>query len=162
MDSLAIGPHADLTGMDFSGVDLTGVDLSYTNLSGATFIDAILTGTVLDPRAPVPAIEDRVLFKAGFALRGDLVYGWRTRHTLFQKPRLEYLPGRCYRAPVFSVCQKTGCHPGIYIASKEWLLDMGCYQLSTFIRCFCRRDEMVHAADKFRCKRLWVLTEDLQ
>ena len=48
----------------------------------------------------------------------------------------------------------TDCHPGLYIAGKEWLEKD--YPEVPLVRARCRRDELHHAGDKFRAKRLWI------
>jgi len=66
-----------------------------------------------------------------------------------------------YCAPAFSVCVATACHPGIYLASKEWLSSH--YEGQPVVRVRCLRSELVRAGSgddtKYRCKRLWVVGE---
>jgi hypothetical protein len=49
----------------------------------------------------------------------------------------------------------TQCHPGIYLASRDWLARY--YTDVAVVRCYCLRSELVCAGDKWRCKRLWVV-----
>ena len=154
-----IAPGADLARADLKGANLTRADLTNANLTKADLTNADLTGanltgTCLDPKATVPAPTDDEILDAGLEIVGDLVYGWRTRISAHCGDMV-YKPGKCYTVPWFSVCQETDCHPGIYLARKEWLdHEYGEY---SHVRCYCRRDELIHARDKWRCKRLWVV-----
>ena len=162
-----IAPGADLSWVDLRGANLTRADLTRANLNGADLTEARLTktdltganltNTCLDPNAPVPGLSDEEILRAGLRIEGDLVYGWRTKISI-HCGRTQYEPGKCYEAPWFSVCQETECHPGIYLASEEWL---NCWYPLKWglkrVRCYCRRDELIHAKDKWRCKRLWVV-----
>jgi hypothetical protein len=114
-----------------------------------------LGGTVCDPNAPIPVIPNQEIVDAGLEIEGDRVYGWRTRYSQHCGNQ-QYKPGQCYEAPVFSVCTKTDCHPGIYLAGREWL-EKDYAGLS--VRCYCMRNELVHAGDKWRCKRLWIVPD---
>jgi hypothetical protein len=58
---------------------------------------------------------------------------------------------------VFSVDVNTDCHPGIYLATKDWLAEN--YPNQPLVRCRCRKTDVLKAGDKFRCKRLEVLKE---
>jgi hypothetical protein len=93
---------------------------------------------------------------AGFKVKGKLVYGWRTQRSQYCGSQ-EYVPGRCHKAPVFSVDKSTPCHPGIYLASKKDWLEKEYGKDIKLVQCFCRKDELVHAGDKWRCKRLWIV-----
>jgi len=140
---------AGLAWANLTGATLTEADLANTNLTGAN-----LTGTCLDPEAPVPYLTDKEILDAGLEIEGDLVYGWRTKTSIHCGYTM-YELGECHEAPWFSVCRETSCHSGIYLASKEWLdHEYGEYSR---VRCYCRRDELIHARDKWRCKRLWVV-----
>ena len=146
---------ANLSGANLSGANLSGADLIGANLSGADLSGADLKKSCLDPAAAIPGIPDAEMLGSGLEMRGDRVYGWRTaesQHNGLQK----YWPRRkAYKAPVFSVSAGTDCHPGIYIAGKAWLeLNYGDKPL---VRCWCYRGELIHAGDKWRCKRLWVI-----
>lgn len=165
----ADGKRADLRGADLRGADLSGAYLSGAYLrgaylSGAYLICADLRGaylsgadlcdTCLDPRAAVPALIDDELRAAGLDVRGVFVHGFRTRLSQCcgvtdYAPRPEE-----YVAPWFSVDSLSPCHPGIYIAGRAWLAEK--YPAEQLVACHCRRDELVHAGDKWRCKRLWI------
>jgi hypothetical protein len=82
------------------------------------------------------------------------VYGWRTKRSQCVGNTV-YEPG-IYTATVFSVDTETECHPGIYIASEAWLKSN--YPGKEVVRCRCRRIELLHAGDKWRCKQLEVLS----
>ena len=140
---------ADLTGADLTKAYLTGAKLAWANLAGAK-----LAGTILDPAAPVPPVTDEEITAAGLEIRGEQVWGWRTA-TSQHCGLTAYVPGQCYEAPWFSVDTKTDCHPGIYLAGKAWLDEN--YPDKPHVRCYCLRSELVHAGDKWRAKRLWVV-----
>ena len=146
--------NAHLFKANLAEANLAGADLTGANLAGADLTNANLTGTCLDPEAPVPGLSDEEILRAGLEIDGDLVYGWRTKISIHCGDTT-YEPGKCYEAPWFSVCQETSCHPGIYLTSEEWL-DYK-YGERSRVRCYCRRDELIHAGDKWRCKRLWVV-----
>jgi len=76
------------------------------NLTGANLYRANLTGTVLDPvNEPNGNVE-------GFEKQGKYIYGYRTRKAGHID---EYRDGRSYSADWFSTCEKTDCHPGLYV-----------------------------------------------
>ena len=82
---------------------------------------------------------------------GDYVWGYRTQRSVFCGSTY-YQSGYQYTAPVFSVDQNTSCHPGRYLTSLAVALT---YE-QPLVRVYCRRDELIHACGKWRCKRLWV------
>jgi uncharacterized protein YjbI with pentapeptide repeats len=148
---------ANLRGADLSKASLSKAYLSGAYLSGANLRGANLSGTCLDPVAPVPSITDEEILCAGFEIRGDEIWGWRTRVSQHCGTTV-YTPGE-HVAPVFSV-DTTPCHPGIYIASLAWLRGQYCALTDAdFVRCRCLRSELVHAGDKWRAKRIWVVEE---
>jgi len=144
---------ADLAGANLSGANLSGANLSEADLRGANLSEADLSWTCLDPDAQLPAISDEEITQAGLEIDGDWVYGWRTKRSQVVGNAI-YEPG-IYTAPVFSVDTETSCHPGIYIAGEAWLRDN--YPGTDIVRCRCRRIELLHAGDKWRCKQLEVL-----
>ena len=154
---------ADLSGADLRGADLRGADLrdanlrdadlGDTSLDGADLIGADLRGTCLDPSAE-PCCTDEQIRDAGLEVVDGYVYGYRTR-TSQHCGRTKYVPGTSYTAPVFSVSTKP-CHPGIYIASREWLDDIyGSVLARVLVR--CRREDIHCAGDKFRAKAIEVV-----
>jgi hypothetical protein len=143
---------------DLSDANLRGANLNGANLRGAKLTGANLTNTCLDPEAPIPELTDKEILDAGLEIRGDLVYGWRTRVSQ-HVGSTEYEVGKEYQAPWFSVCQKTECHPGLYLASREWLWDNYGFTHNE-VHCYCRRDELVHVGDKWRAKRLWIVEDN--
>jgi hypothetical protein len=149
--------HSELVGTDLEnanleGTDFTGADLTWANLIKANFTGAILDGTCIDPAAPLPPLTDEEILVAGLYPEGEWVYGWRTEMSAMKCEK--YVPREePYVAPVFSVDQRTPCHPGIYLASRKWLIEA---RWDLVVRCRCRRDELVHAGDKWRAKRLWI------
>ena len=147
---------ADLSHAILSGANLSDADLSGADLSGANLSDADLSGTCLDPNAPVPEIPDSAIFTAGLEIRGDQIWGWRTAESRRADARYEPLAAP-YEAHAFSIDANTPCHPGIYFAGPDYVRSE--YPGAEFVRCYCLRSELVHA-DKWRCKRLWVVKAD--
>ena len=156
---------ADLRGANLSdaadlrGSDLRGSDLRGANLRGANLIGADIIGTCLDPTAPVPYPTRAECEEAGFEIKshsdGDAAWGWRTKQSLCVG-NTTYTAG-WHMAPVFSVDRGTKCHPGIYLGpSLAW---MEHYPGIPLVRCWAWRHEMVHAGDKFRAKRIYVVEE---
>ena len=155
---------ADLSWADLRGADLSGADLSGSNLSGADFRGgnlnwanlgrANLEGTCLDPAATHTPPTDGELDAAGLEYEGDTVYGWRSR-TSRHCGNTEYSVGLEYTAHAFSVDATTECHPGLYMAGREWLAanDYPCD-----IRVSCRRVDLIKAMGKFRCRSLRVVS----
>ena len=140
---------ANLRSADLSGANLSGADLRSANLSGAD-----LSGTVLDSAAGLPAIPDYDITSSGMIVRGPWVYGWRTSRSQ-HCGSTEYTPcAEPYCAPYFSTDASTACHPGIYLAGKRYLREN--YESAEIVPCKCLRSELVHAADKWRAKRIWV------
>ena len=145
---------ASLARADLARADLAGANLARANLADANLAGANLVDTCLDPNAPIPPISDSTLIAAGLEPDGKWVRGWRTRRSQ-HVGSMEYAPRRAaYVAPVFSVAP-TACHPGLYIAGFRWLHDNYPREVR-LVRARCRRDELHHAGNKFRAKRLWI------
>jgi len=145
--------EANLREANLREANLREANLSGAYLRGANLSGAYLSWTCLDPDAQLPAISDEEITQAGLEIDGDWVYGWRTKRSQVVGNAI-YEPG-IYTAPVFSVDTETSCHPGIYIAGEAWLRDN--YPGTDIVRCRCRRIELLHAGDKWRCKQLEVL-----
>lgn len=143
-----------LSGVNLRKADLRWAILSEARLSYANFEGASLSGTVLDPSNVPEPITDETLLADGFRIEGDKVYGWRTKKSQHCGATV-YEPGKCYEAPVFSTCTQTACHPGIYLAGREWIERH--YPDAEVVQCYCLRSELVHVGDKFRTKRLWII-----
>jgi len=163
---------ADLSGADLSGADLIGADLRDADLRaaalraaalrgaylrGADLSGADLRGTCLDPEARVPEISDAAIMSAGLTIDGQWVIGRRIAWST-HCGAAEYLPGSAHVAPWLSVDATTGCHPGLYLAGAEWLSTR--YHGEPTVEVRCLRSELVHAGDKWRCRRLWVRCAD--
>ena len=154
---------ADLSDADLSDADLSGADLRSASLRGANLIradlrSADLAGTCLDPAVPVPALTDAELDAAGLELDGPWVLGWRTARSVHVGSTV-YAPGSSHEAPWFSVDVEMPCHPGIYLAPRDWI-DREFGVRCAVVRCRALRAELVHAGDKWRAKRLWIARED--
>jgi hypothetical protein len=142
--------RADPRDANLEGADLKGACLSYANLRNAN-----LKNTCLAPDAVCAAPPtDGDIKRAGLELRGDKVYGWRTKESTCCGSTT-YEVGKEYTAPWFSVDHNTECHPGLYLAGKEWLDEN--YKGFEVVRVYCLRSELVHAGDKWRARRLWVV-----
>jgi hypothetical protein len=143
---------ADLTRANLAGADLRSADLTRAYLTGADLTRANLTCTCLDPDAPIPSITDEEIIAAGMVVDGDLVRGHRTARSQHCGVSDYSCPGE-YTAPVLSVAP-TACHPGIYMAGREWLERQ--YPGIPLVACHCLRAELYHVGDKWRAKRIWV------
>ena len=150
-------PGADLSGANLSRADLSWADLSgsflrWANLSGADLSKANLSKTCLDPENLIPEIEDSSIISAGLEIDGEYVYGYRTKES-------QHVAGTTYEvgvytAPWFST-DTTECHPGIYLASREWLGRN--YIGKKIVRCRTLRKDLHKAGEKWRTRRLEVL-----
>ena len=133
--------------------NLFQANLFQANLEGANLRGANLKDTCLDPDAQLPILSNEEITQAGLEIDGEWVYGWRTKRSRVVGNTI-YESG-VYTAPVFSIDTSSECHPGIYIAGKTWLKEN--YSDVEIVRCRCRRIELLHAGDKWRCKQLEVL-----
>ena len=150
---------ANLRGVNLSGADLGDANLRGVNLRGADLGDANLRGvnlsdTCLDPAAQVPDAT-AALTEAGIPPDVEgFVHAWRTarsRHVGTQT----YTPGE-YMAPVFSVDTETDCHPGIYLASREWLTRS--YGDIPVVAVVAHVSDIIATSNgKFRARRITVL-----
>ena len=132
---------------DPRGANLRWANLRWANLRGTCLDGAILTDTCLDPAAQHTPPTDAELSAAGLAYEGEYVYGWRSR--------AEYVVGQEYTAHVFSVDSSTECHPGIYLAGREWLEANG-YPRDILVS--CRRVDLLRAGNKFRARSITVVS----
>ena len=133
--------------------NLGRANLSDANLSGADLSGADLAGTCLDPANTLPTLTDEEIAAVGLIVDGDLVRGWRTSVSRVCG-NTSYEPGSHHVAPWFSTDSETPCHPGIYLASQEWLASN--HPGDSIVPCHCLRSELVHAGDKFRTKQIWI------
>ena len=145
------------TAYSFGIRDFSRANLRDANLTGANLTGANLFGTCLSTDNSVPYLSDTEITEAGLEIVGDRVYGYRTALSLRCGDTCYVIRDAPYVAPWFSTDSDTSCHPGIYLASKKWLAMS--YSDRSLVRCYCMRSELVHAGDKWRCKRLWVVTE---
>jgi hypothetical protein len=145
--------RAYLVGANLRRADLRGAYLSGAYLSDADLIGAYLVGTCLDPSNTLPTLTDEEITAAGLIVDGDLVRGWRTSVSQVCG-NTSYEPGSHHVAPWFSSDSETPCHPGLYLASQEYLASN--HEGVSIVPCHCLRSELVHAGDKFRTKQLWI------
>ena len=150
-------PRADLSEANLSKSSLSGANLSGADLSEANLPGADLYETCLDPNATMEKPTPAEISNAGLTDDGIHIYGYRTAESRF-RGNTTYTPG-LHKAPYFSVDRNTFCHPGIYFASREWLRNNN-YE-GKIVRCRARIDETVHAGNKWRAKRIWVLNEGI-
>jgi hypothetical protein len=173
--------NADLSSADLTNVDLSGADLTNADLSGATFANVNLSSadlinvdlqhttlkrtnldntnlknTILDPLNKIPSLTDEEILKDGLEIDGGFVLGWRTQESQVIIGHI-YEPGVVYTAPIFSTCQETSCHPGIYLSSRNFFTRS--YSNYKLVRVACRRDELIHAGSKWRARRIMVLPD---
>jgi len=144
---------ADLRDADLRDADLSGANLRGADLRDADLRDADLAGTCLDPANTLPTLTDEEIAAVGLIVDGDLVRGWRTSVSRVCG-NTSYEPGSHHVAPWFSTDSETPCHPGIYLASQEWLASN--HPGDSIVPCHCLRSELVHAGDKFRTKQIWI------
>lgn len=147
---------ADLSRTIFSESDLSNADFTGSDLYGTKFPGTNLSGTYLDPNMPVPSIPDREIISAGLEIYGEYVVGYRTQKSQ-HCGNIVYIPGTLVIAPYLSKDINMVCHPGIYLAGMNWL--MWQYPNSDYVKVKCRRDELIHAGDKWRARRLWVISD---
>jgi hypothetical protein len=145
--------EANLSRANLSRANLSRANLSRASLEGTDLEEANLSWTCLDPDAQLPTLSDEEIIKAGLEIDGEWVCGWRTKRSRVVGNTI-YESG-VYTAPVFSVDTNSECHPGIYISGKTWLKEN--YSDVEIVRCRCRRIELLHAGNKWRCKQLEVL-----
>ena len=111
---------AYLEGADLSRADLRGADLRGANLEGSDLQGADIQGTILDPKNK-PNQEGLPEFER--AKNGRCI-GYRTREST-RVGSMIYQDRGAYKAPVFSTCKLTKCHPGLYVwptldKAREW------------------------------------------
>ena len=104
--------------------------------------------------AQLPVISDEDIRAAGMLVDGDWVTGWRTVKSQ-HCGTTEYLPGQHYIAPYFSVDTNTDCHPGLYVASKEWLATN--YPGDPIVEVKFNKYVLLHAGDKWRVREFDVV-----
>lgn len=162
--------YADLEGADFQFADLKCANFYHAKLAGANLSDALLghadfcmadlDHTVLDPANILPPIPEAEILAAGLELDTfegeDIVIGYRTMFSQ-HVGRDKYRGGLYYRAPVFSCCQKTSCHPGIYMDSRENIETE--YPDVKLVRCWCFRSDLLHASSKWRAKLVHIMRQ---
>ena len=144
---------ADLRGAaDLRDADLTRADLRDADLRDADLTGADLRGTCLDINLVV--LQRRFCRECPpLDTGGRIVY--RTAKSQYVGST-EYKPGHTYTAPHLSFDCVTACHPGIYAASLEWMLDN--YPGNQLVICYVRDgDWIISAKGAIRCKKLRVL-----
>jgi hypothetical protein len=143
--------RANLSGANLSGANLSGADLENLEINHNTNFSK----TILSKTDSVHIVTTKEILNAGMEIEGDFVIGYRTSVSKKIEPQVRYTPGSILTAPYFSLDRNTNCHPGLYIASERWLT---CANYDKpYVRVCCRRDELIHAGDKWRAKRLMVL-----
>ena len=143
------GERADLREADLRGADLSRANLREADLREADLRGADLNNTILAPalspwawaqtnHCPTRVVGGRVLVLVG-----------RTR-----KPTVmggdEYALAKLYRAPLFSRCPVTDCHPGLYLGGNPNNEEM-------LVACWL--DEIHIAPTKTRVPRFYTLPD---
>ena len=163
--------RANLHGAKLNGANLSGADLSRANLSWAklhvanlrgadlsraNLSEANISGTYIDPMAPIPLTD-----LSNFTEHdGEYVIGFRTKKSV-HCGETEYIPGECYSAPFFSVDTDTECHPGIYLSPSIENLNDNEYTkyCHNIVKVKALKSETIKACGKYRAKRIWVLED---
>jgi uncharacterized protein YjbI with pentapeptide repeats len=104
---------ADLRGADLQDACLNATELCYTDLQGA-----VLTGTIIDPDAPVPdtGLSEYLAEQGVTVNKHGMFTGYRTSLSAFAEVMI-YSAGRTYTAPVFSISTEDECHPGLHLCA---------------------------------------------
>ena len=146
---------ADLRAADLRDADLRDADLRDADLSRADLSDADLRGAVLNPRtsrwqwAQKNALEIRAVGGRSLGLFR------RTAVSQHMQPAKTYKPGQLYVAEHLSLCPVTDCHPGLYVAGKEWNLE----KQDTVLACAWVDELEGPLNDKARTKHLYILAD---
>lgn len=140
----------NLYGTNLHDANLSGANLSGADLSGANLYGTNLEGTILDPGAAMPETDMSAFERAG---DGRLI-GYRTHRSRYVGDT-EYRAGETYTAPIFSICTKTDCHPGLYIYPLAQL--PGEYAGYGVVKVLFRAEDALNAGDKYRCKSFEVV-----
>jgi len=130
---------------NMSGADLFNADLFNTKLYMAT-----LTNTCLDPKNTPNGLVDEFEIIDGF------VIGYRTRSTSADIGH--YQVGNSHSADYFSTCERTECHPGLYL----WPTLQSAINYSgntIFVKVRTKPEDVHKAVNKYRCKWFEVLEE---
>ena len=138
---------ANLRGADLHRADLRGADLHRADLRGADLGEADLRTTILDPKnIPNGGIGEWEDAGDGY------VYGYRSQ----SQPHMggpDYEVDKTYKAPVFSTCPYTSCHPGLYLCPTP----MDVVRFRQIIRIKTRRADLHSAGGKHRTRRFTVI-----
>lgn len=137
--------QANLSYAKLDEANLVGTNLWETNLQQAG-----LAGTVLDPNN-VPNGDVR-----GFERTQEgRVVGYRSREAGHIYGG--YRDGRYYSADVFSTCDETECHPGLYIWPTLHLARKSLTVPGEIIRVETEPKEVHHVGNKWRCRWFYVI-----
>ena len=160
--------NADLRGANFTGCDFRGADfscasldhanfihadlrssiLTHTSLWNTSFFGANLTDTVLDPtNKPNVGVD-------GLERDGLFVIGYRSRITHHIR---EYIDGRTYTADVFSTCNLTDCHPGLYFWNTHTMAQFWNGSYVDIIKVRIDAKDIHKVGNKWRCRKFTVI-----
>lgn len=141
---------AELRGAQLGEADLREARLMMSNLQEIRLDGANLSDTVLDPKnEPNGGWGDWEDAGEGY------VFGYRTRYQRYQGGP-PYEDGKTYRAPVFSTCPFTSCHPGLYVCSRPWDPWDGCPS-EQIIRVKLRRADLHCGGGEHRTREFTVI-----
>jgi hypothetical protein len=138
---------ADLRGANLRSADLRSADLREANLTRADLRNTILDNQIMSLAQQF--IRETISHKG----KSRLVY--RTTQCQYMGSE-EYIPGRTYRAEIFSHDLSTACHPGIYAGSKQWM--QAHYPKERLVKCLVREGYYIPTLKGcIRCMELRVL-----
>jgi uncharacterized protein YjbI with pentapeptide repeats len=147
---------ANLRDADLRWANLERADLRWTDLAHTNFNNAILTGTCLDPAAPMPPTD-----LSAFEITPDgKLIGYRTSRSVHVKGH-KYEPGQSYTATLFSMDTGTDCHPGLYVfPDVEEALELAVrHNTSVVVVHIDPSHVMRTVGGNYRCKAFTVVKE---
>jgi len=140
---------ADLSSADLRFADLRSANLRSANLRSANLTSANLRKTILDPEKPANEKID------GFEMdENGNVFGYRTRKAGHID---RYRDGWTYSADFFSVCEKTECHPGLYLWPTLEMAQDYSGKDNEFIKVIAPVVHVHKAGSKWRCRWFTVI-----
>jgi hypothetical protein len=142
--------EANLKSVSFLNASISGSILTLTNLDGVNFKNTAIGATCLDPKGEFDPPTDEEILAAGLSVDGEYIVGWAIGNDK------EYIPGNLIISQIFSFCNKTEKHPGLYLNKLNYFLT-GDMSNSVLVQCRCLKSETVHIGNVWRTKKLWVL-----
>ena len=154
--SRAVLSRADLSRADLSGAVLRDANLRDANLSHADLRHADLSSAVLSDASVYVWVQKNTIKRRIIGER-VLVLAERTKKSQHIGNTI-YEPGTLYVAPFFSRCPVTECHPGLYIAGKNW--DFGDHE-KIMVACWMDEIHIISTnSNKARVPRFYVVRDE--